>query len=311
MNAALTTAGGAPPIGAPCRRARPWTANAKTEPVYGGAARRQRRLVRRARRRRAFLLLCAAGLLGIVLLTFLRPDGVPLSGDAGVEEAEGPPYEIALDAGHGGRDQGAEGLIPEVFLTEETVAVLGALLDADPDFRLILCREAGRGASIEERAAAARNAGADLLLSVHGNADLSAAASGFECFPVPPGRTRHAESYRFARLLATEMAAAGSALRGEGGVRFAYFDSEGERFFRETDDTTVHAEKSFAILELTECPAVLAEQCFLTNPSDVEAFGTAEGCQKAAAAYYRAIRRYYHLEAEAAPAQPEAPESAI
>jgi N-acetylmuramoyl-L-alanine amidase len=271
--------------------------------VSKGDARRIRRIVRRERRRRLLLLICAAGVLCVVFLSFLRPDGSLFSGDAALEDYEEPPYEIALDAGHGGRDRGAEGLISEVTLTDETVAALRAMLDADPNFTPVLCRTPGDGASIEERAAAARNAGADLLLSVHGNSDPMGAASGFECFPIPPGRTLHAKSYRFAILLAEEMAAAGSALRGENGVRFAYFDSDGQRFFRETGNVTVHAEKSFAILELSDCPAVLAEQCFLTDPADVEAFGTAEGCQKAAAAYYRAICRYYSL--EEFPAQPE------
>ena len=40
------------------------------------------------------------------------------------------------------------------------------------------------------------------------------------------------------------------------------------------------------------CPAVLAEQCFITNASDVESFGTEEGCKRAAEAYYRAICGY-------------------
>ena len=43
--------------------------------------------------------------------------------------------------------------------------------------------------------------------------------------------------------------------------------------------------------------AVLVEQCFVTNAADVEAFGTEEGCQKAAEAYYRAILRYLGLDA--------------
>ena len=36
----------------------------------------------------------------------------------------GKPYTVALDAGHGGADVGAEGVIQEVALTEQTVAAL-------------------------------------------------------------------------------------------------------------------------------------------------------------------------------------------
>ena len=46
------------------------------------------------------------------------------------------------------------------------------------------------------------------------------------------------------------------------------------------------------MLKNMDCPAVLVEQCFITNAADVEKFGTEEGCKTAAAAYYRAICRY-------------------
>ena len=46
------------------------------------------------------------------------------------------PYTIALDAGHGGWDVGAEGIIQEVELTERTVAELEALLKEDGRFRM-------------------------------------------------------------------------------------------------------------------------------------------------------------------------------
>lgn len=49
---------------------------------------------------------------------------------------------------------------------------------------------------------------------------------------------------------------------------------------------------TFGMLKNMSCPAVLAEQCFITNPSDVESFGTEEGCQRAAQAYYKAICNY-------------------
>ena len=54
------------------------------------------------------------------------------------------------------------------------------------------------------------------------------------------------------------------------------------------------------------CPAVLAEQCFITNQADVEAFGTEEGCKKAAAAYYRAICRYWEAMENAAGGEEDA-----
>ena len=207
-------------------------------------------------------------------------------------------YTIALDAGHGGADLGATGLLNEVDLTEATVRALEEMLAADAHYTPVLCRPYGEGMGINERAAAARNARADLLLSVHGNAEDTGTASGFECYPLPPGRQNHEESLKFARLLGQQMSAAGSALRGEGGVRYAYYVETADGSYEkkildpsaEGEDT---ADSSFGVLEGADCPAVLAEQCFITSEQDVQAFGTAQGCRTVAARYYLAICDYF------------------
>lgn len=206
---------------------------------------------------------------------------------------KGPPWVIALDAGHGGNDVGAIGLVDEVVLTEATVAQLEALLEADENFKPVLTRKAGKGADINTRTKRARRAGAHLLLSVHGNSDTSPDSSGFECFPTPPGRELHEESLRLAGLVAAEMGAAGARLRGEGGIRYAYYNEAGEKRFAEASDLTVSEERSFGLVEDAECPALLAEQCFITNAADLAAFGGEEGCLRAAQCYYRAICAYF------------------
>ena len=61
----------------------------------------------------------------------------------------------------------------------------------------------------------------------------------------------------------------------------------------DSSDTRVREENSFGILEKAPCPAVLAEQCFLSNSSDYEAWATPQGCQRAARVYYEAICRYF------------------
>ena len=202
------------------------------------------------------------------------------------------PYTIALDAGHGGIDIGAEGIINEVELTERTTAQLEALLKKDGRFRIILSRDAGEGVSITERNAKFRKKNPDLMLSVHGNANDDQTANGFECYPSPPGHENHEESLAFAKLLAEEMQTAGARLRGTAGVRFGYYDPSGEKVLVDSNDTEIYDLDTFGMLKNMDCPAVLVEQCFITNAADVEAFGTEEGCKKAAAAYYRAICRY-------------------
>lgn len=202
------------------------------------------------------------------------------------------PYTIALDAGHGGKDVGAEGVIQEIALTEHTVAELQALLKEDGRFRVVLSRKAGEGLSITERNEKFRKRKPDLMLSIHGNASDESEAYGFEVYPTPPGRDNHEESLFFAQQIAKEMESVGARLRGTDGVRFGYYKENGQKLLVDSEDTQVYDYPTFGMLDDMECPAILIEQCFVTNAADVEAFGTEEGCRKAAAAYYRAICRY-------------------
>lgn len=208
-------------------------------------------------------------------------------------------YTIALDPGHGGSDMGAIGVITEVELTEKTTAYLEKMLKEDGRFRVVLSRKYGKGEDINQRNKKLRKSRPDVVLSIHGNADPRGTGTGFECYPSPPGRKNYEESYRFAEMIGEEMAGAGSALRGNQGIRYGYYipDETGEfiKTIKESNDTTVYGYGSFGMVEGMNCPAVLVEQCFVTNAGDVAAFGTEEGCKKAAMAYYRAILQYLNV----------------
>lgn len=262
---------------------------------------------RRARRRRgcARLLLLLAGFLGVVMLSFrfftgvlegtLRPaqaakDVLPV-----VKYTGTAPFAVAVDAGHGGGDTGAIGLVTECDMTAEIAGQLMALLEADPNFTPVSTRETYQThATPVERAAAANAAGAQLLLSIHGNAG-DENASGFECYPPPPGLAQHRAGMELARALTEEFSAAGQSLRGVDGVRYVYYVG-GQKTFAESTDKTVRTEGTFTLLEECGRPAVLAEVCFVTNARDVAAFGKGDGCAAAARCCYRAICTYFDVE---------------
>lgn len=105
-------------------------------------------------------------------------------------------------------------------------------------------------------------------------------------------RTWHQESYYFAQQLAQGMQAAGAKLRGHGGIRYIYYQGEVKQLVESTH-TEVRDERSFTLLEDVNCPAVLAEQCFVTSEEDVAQFGSEEGCKTVARAYYEAICAYF------------------
>lgn len=111
-----------------------------------------------------------------------------------------PPYRVCIDAGHGGSDPGARGVVEEKEMTAQTSEALLALLEADPNYIPLRSRESyDVTAKPSERAEAINAQSPQLLLSIHGNsAPEGSTAAGFECYPSVPGRTWHQESYYFA-----------------------------------------------------------------------------------------------------------------
>ena len=205
-----------------------------------------------------------------------------------------PPYRVAVDAGHGGNDPGARGVVEEKQVTAATAAALLQWLEQDPNYIPLQTRESfDATATPAQRAAVASAQSPQLLLSIHGNsAPEGSTAAGFECYPSVPGRTWHQESYYFAQQLAQGMQAAGAKLRGHGGIRYIYYQGEVKQLVESTH-TEVRDERSFTLLEDVNCPAVLAEQCFVTSEEDVAQFGSEEGCKTVARAYYEAICAYF------------------
>lgn len=268
---------------------------------------------RRHRALRQFLFL-AAGLLivGAGVLVVTQSDFFPIHGeepepvqpaaamtDVTAEEAKSG-FLVAVDPGHGGGDIGAEGVyFDEWEMTWKTAGYLMDLLKADDRFSPFMTTDGTEYEKASQRAANAVAGGAQLLISIHGNSGDDPSYTGFECYPVPPGRTYNAESLAFAQLIADGFGAANENLRGQNGVRYIYYDANNEKQIYEVSDTTVHTDPTFTLLEECGCPAVLAEQCFITSPQDVEAFGDDDGCHAAAQIYYDAICSWYETYGQA------------
>ena len=195
---------------------------------------------------------------------------------------------IAIDAGHGGDEEGAKG--PDGTLEKNvTLSVarrLKSALEARLGVRTILTRDADETVGLDERAAVANNNKADLFISLHANASVRPSAAGAEVFylslaeygdqaqrvargeseslPVFGGGTRDIE------VILWEMA---QARYIEQSARFAQAVEESLRARVPMSPRAIQ-QAPFRVLVGANMPAVLVEMGFITNPQQEDQLGS-------------------------------------
>ena len=168
--------------------------------------------------------------------------------------------KICIDPGHGGADPGAISIAPAtarepaITLKERDFTLDVALLLEEELARcghsVLLTRRRDRSLKLNARAAHANRHAADLFISIHANAAANPAAEGIEVFHFPGSTAGKSLADRIMRRLAA--AFPGHVNRG---VKPA----------------------NFAVLRLTDMPAVLVECEFLTNPDRLRRFLSCPG----------------------------------
>jgi N-acetylmuramoyl-L-alanine amidase len=105
----------------------------------------------------------------------------PISG-ANVPAARSRPVRVVLDAGHGGDDPGAIGYVVEKHVTLDVVRRLARRLREEIGVEVVLTRSSDATVALAERTAVANQAGADLFLSIHANANPHGKSKGVETY---------------------------------------------------------------------------------------------------------------------------------
>jgi len=213
-------------------------------------------------------------------------------------------HTIAIDAGHGGDDEGVksgEGA-KEKDLTLAVARRAKAVVEARLGLRVLLTRDDDRNVPLDERTAIANNNKADLFVSLHANGSMrpsttgasifcaafdkdaaqTAAAGGAERLPTFGGGSRDIE------LVPWDLAQTRHLDRSE---RFAEFV---EAQFRDRVPLSSRAidRAPLRVLESANMPAVLIELGYLTNAEQAKLL-TSEAFQATAVqAIYEAIVRF-------------------
>ena len=210
---------------------------------------------------------------------------------------------IVIDPGHGGTEEGARGPSGtlEKDLTLDVARKLKAAIETRLGLRALLTRDADIATSLDDRAAFANNARADLFISLHVNASLNKDAKGAEVFYLSP------EGYAQAQREAT----AASLPTFGGGSReidLILWEVAQMRHLTQSaalaavveEELRAHVPMSarpvqqapFRVLVGANMPAILVEMAFVTNAEQEQALSSSEFQNAIAQALFDAIARF-------------------
>ena len=219
---------------------------------------------------------------------------------------------VALDPGHGGEDPGAVG---PTGLREKDVVLAVALklrdqLNALPNMRVMLTRDADFFVPLADRVRKARRVQADLFVSIHADAFVRPQARGASVFALSDrGATSAA-----ARWLADKENAADSV----GGVNVKAKDPSVLRTLLDMSTTAqikdslklggevlgrlgrvgnLHKhnveQAGFAVLKAPDIPSILVETAFISNPAEEARLRDAGYHEQLVGALSEGIKRYF------------------
>lgn len=222
------------------------------------------------------------------------------------------PIIVAIDAGHGGKDPGAKG--PH-GLQEKDVALsmarrLARLVNAERGYQAVLIRDGDYFVGLRQRMDRAREAQADLFVSIHANAYKDSRVGGSAVYAL----SHRGATSEQARWLANKENASdligGVELAGKDDTLAAVlFDISQTSAIEASLDVggrilesiggvnklqraTVQ-QAGFIVLKSPDIPSVLVETAFITNPKEERLLGDAQYQDKLARSIFKGVQSYF------------------
>lgn len=219
---------------------------------------------------------------------------------------------VAIDAGHGGEDPGAHGRrgTLEKHVTLAIARKLKVQIDNTPNMRALLIRDGDYFIPLNGRVVKARQANADLFVSIHADAFVKPHARGSSVFAL----SERGATSTTARWLAKKENEADLI----GGVNISEKDPYLARTLLDLSQTatisdsmklakhvlgelgdinTLHRGKveqaGFAVLKSPDIPSILIETAFISNPAEEAKLNDGNYQEKMALAIYGGIKRYF------------------
>ncbi|MGE5153479.1 MAG: N-acetylmuramoyl-L-alanine amidase [Bdellovibrio bacteriovorus] len=222
------------------------------------------------------------------------------------------PVVVAIDAGHGGHDPGAIGGrgTLEKNVTLAIARRLAALVDKEPGMRPVMIREGDSFVHLHERIKKAREAKADLFISIHADAFNNPNVRGSSVFTLSErGATSEAAKWLADRENSADLLG-GVDLKTNDDVlanvllnmsQNATLEHSGEaagavlrNLSRLGDTHRGQVQKAgFVVLKSPDIPSMLVETAFISNPEEEARLTTPAHQQHLAEAILAGIKAYF------------------
>jgi N-acetylmuramoyl-L-alanine amidase len=219
---------------------------------------------------------------------------------------------VAIDPGHGGEDPGAIGSSGtyEKHVALDIAKRLRAKIDAQPNMRSMMTRDADFFVPLNVRVQKARRVGADLFVSIHADAFTTPEASGSSVFAL----SDHGASSAAARWMANKENSSDQI----GGINIKSADASVNRALFDMSTTAqirdsmrygnfvlkeigginrLHKgsveQAGFAVLKAPDIPSILVETAFISNPDEERRLNDDAYRDRMATAIMNGIKRYF------------------
>ncbi|KND58764.1 N-acetylmuramoyl-L-alanine amidase [Candidatus Paraburkholderia schumanniana] len=219
---------------------------------------------------------------------------------------------VAIDPGHGGEDPGAIGGAGtyEKHIALDIAKKLRAKIDAQPNMRAMMTRDADFFVPLNVRVQKAQRVSADLFVSIHADAFTSPEARGSSVFAL----SEHGASSAAARWMANKENASDQI----GGINVESQDASVSRALFDMSTTAqirdsmrygsfvlneigginkLHKgsveQAGFAVLKAPDIPSILVETAFISNPEEETRLNDDAYRDKMVNAIMKSIKRYF------------------
>lgn len=258
-----------------------------------------------------------AGRYGHRLVIDLTPEGGPSPAERvreAVRHADNGQRDmiVAIDAGHGGEDPGAigPGGTYEKTVTLQIARELERRINEMPGMRAVMIRTGDYFLPLQTRSQRARDAGADLFLSIHADSFRDFRVRGSSVYIL----SRSGASSQAARLLAqrenkadliggvplnqTDDMLSSVLLDLSQSASLEYSEEAAEQLLRQLGSVgRVHRNNveraNFVVLRAPDVPSVLIEVGFISNPQDEQALNTPAHRSQVAQAIASGVRHHF------------------